>query len=167
MIVLVRGRSRFDADCNIYRNFHPNRSILSKDIHWQTFSHRQTDTHTHVKLKTSFLGVSVLVESGNVLSSTSNFWRYSFHSFYEHGSKTGPEAVQYCSSILLVTLVCVLSRFFPHVLAHCCENTSVYLQLVYPRPLSTKQWVDIVYLPAYCTRSTTQLLCCRYSGNHL
>ena len=36
---------------------------------------RQTDrqTHTHVKLKTSFLGVSVLVESGNVLSSASNF----------------------------------------------------------------------------------------------
>ena len=36
---------------------------------------RQTDrhTHTHVKLKTSFLGVSVLVESGNVLSSTLNF----------------------------------------------------------------------------------------------
>jgi len=34
---------------------------------------RTTDRHTHVKLKTSFLGVSVLVESGNVLSSTSNF----------------------------------------------------------------------------------------------
>jgi len=33
----------------------------------------QTDTHTHVKLKTSLLGV----ESGNVLSSTSNFRRYS------------------------------------------------------------------------------------------
>jgi len=37
-------------------------------IHWQTFSHRQ--------LKNSFLDVSVFVESGNVLSSTSNFWRY-------------------------------------------------------------------------------------------
>jgi len=34
---------------------------------------RQTDRHTHVKLKTSFLGVSVLVESGNVLISTSIF----------------------------------------------------------------------------------------------
>jgi len=34
-------------------------------------------THTHVKLKPSFLDVSVLVESGNVLSSTSNFWQYS------------------------------------------------------------------------------------------
>jgi len=36
-------------------------------------THRQT--HTHVNLKTSFLGVSVIVESGNVLlvSSTSNF----------------------------------------------------------------------------------------------
>jgi len=33
----------------------------------------QADTHTHVKLKTSFLGVSVLAESGNVLSSASNF----------------------------------------------------------------------------------------------
>ena len=38
---------------------------------------RQTDRRIHVKLKSSFLGVSVLVESGNVLSSTSNFWRYS------------------------------------------------------------------------------------------
>jgi len=34
---------------------------------------RQTDTHTRVKLKTRFLGVSVLVESRNVLTSTSNF----------------------------------------------------------------------------------------------
>ena len=34
-------------------------------------------TYTHVKLKTSFLGVFVLVESGNVLNSTSKFCRYS------------------------------------------------------------------------------------------
>jgi len=35
---------------------------------------RQTGTHTHFKLKTSFLGVSVSVESVNALvSSTSNF----------------------------------------------------------------------------------------------
>jgi len=40
-------------------------------------THRQTDTHTHVRLKTSFLGVLVLVKSGNVLSSTSKFCRYS------------------------------------------------------------------------------------------
>jgi len=72
-IVLVREGSRFEANCNIHRNFHPNRSTLSWDIHWRTFSHR----HTHVKLKTSFVGVSVLVKSGNVLSSTSNFWWYS------------------------------------------------------------------------------------------
>jgi len=39
------------------------------------FAHLQT--HTLVKLKTSFLGVSVLVEQGNMLSSTSNFRRYS------------------------------------------------------------------------------------------
>jgi len=45
-IVLFMGGSRFDANCNIYRNFHPNRSTLSSDIHWQTFSLRQTDTHT-------------------------------------------------------------------------------------------------------------------------
>ena len=38
-----------------------------------TQTDRQTDRHTHVKLKTSFLGVSVLVESGNVLISTSIF----------------------------------------------------------------------------------------------
>ena len=31
---------------------------------------KQTDRHTHVKLKTSFLDVSVLAESGNVLIST-------------------------------------------------------------------------------------------------
>jgi len=38
-----------------------------------------TDTHTqpHVKVKTSFLDVSVLEESGNVLTSTSNFLRRS------------------------------------------------------------------------------------------
>jgi len=48
---------------------------LFRKISTETFSHTQTDrhTHTHVKLKTSFLGVSVLVESGNVLSSSSNF----------------------------------------------------------------------------------------------
>ena len=28
-IVLVREGSRFDAHCNIHRNFHPNRSTLS------------------------------------------------------------------------------------------------------------------------------------------
>jgi len=33
----------------------------------------RTDRHTHVKLKTCFLDGSVFVESGNVLSSTSNF----------------------------------------------------------------------------------------------
>jgi len=37
-------------------------------------------THTQVNLKTSFLGVSVLVESENVLSSTSNFSWYSIRS---------------------------------------------------------------------------------------
>ena len=36
-----------------------------------TLTNFRTDTHD--KLKTSFLGVSVLVESRNVLSSTSNF----------------------------------------------------------------------------------------------
>jgi len=33
----------------------------------------RTHRQTHVKLKTSFLGVSVLVDTGNVLCSTSNF----------------------------------------------------------------------------------------------
>jgi len=48
---------------------------------------RQTQTHTHVKLKTSFLGVSVLVESGNELNfEFLTVFQY-FHSFYEHGSK--------------------------------------------------------------------------------
>jgi len=32
-IVLVRGGSRFDANCNIHRNFHLNQSTLSLDIH--------------------------------------------------------------------------------------------------------------------------------------
>ena len=42
---------------------------ISTDKLFRTYRH----THIHVKLKTSFLGVSVLVESGNVLSSSSNF----------------------------------------------------------------------------------------------
>ena len=37
-------------------------------------THRQRDRQTHTRqAKNQFLGVSVLVESGNVLSSTSNF----------------------------------------------------------------------------------------------
>jgi len=73
-IIRTREGFWFEANCNIHRNFLSNWSFVGK-IFRQTFSHRQT--HTHVKLKTTFLDVSVLVESENVLSSTSNFWRYS------------------------------------------------------------------------------------------
>ena len=62
----------------------PFRKISTDKLFCTDRQTRQIDktdrqTHTHVKLKTSFLGVLVLVESGNVLtvSSTSNFCRYS------------------------------------------------------------------------------------------
>jgi len=51
-IVLVRGGSRFDANCNIHRYFHIQ--VVRYPL---TNLFAQTDTHTHVKLKTSFLGV--------------------------------------------------------------------------------------------------------------
>jgi len=46
---------------------------LFRKISTDKLFHTDRHTHTQVKLKTSFIGVSVIVESGNVLSSTSNF----------------------------------------------------------------------------------------------
>ena len=78
-IVLVRGGSRFDANCytvifiqigQVFRKISTDKLFRT---HRQTDRQTETHRHTHVKLKTRFLGVSVLVESGNVLSSTSNF----------------------------------------------------------------------------------------------
>jgi len=90
-------------------------------------THRRTDTHTHVKLKPSFLCVSVLVESGNVLSSTSNFWRYSntsirstnmevksvpqCHAFRDHTPRKGctySSIPQYILGVMKETRFCYL-----------------------------------------------------------
>jgi len=71
-IVLARGGFRFDADTP---------KFLSKSVNLSVrYPLTNFFAQTHVKLKTSFLDVSVLEESGNVLSSTSNFRQYSNNS---------------------------------------------------------------------------------------
>jgi len=79
LIVLAMGGFWFEANCSKHRNFHSNRSTCSYEIFTDKLFRpdRRTHPRTHVKLKTSFLDVSLLVESGNVLRSTSNLWRYS------------------------------------------------------------------------------------------
>ena len=61
--------------------FHTDRQTdRQKNTHTHTWKNTlltYIHTHARAKLKSSFLGVSVLAESEHVLSSTSNFWRYS------------------------------------------------------------------------------------------
>jgi len=54
--VLARGGSRLRADCNIHQNFHSNGRLVRKISVDKRFG---SDTHTNVKVKTSFLGFCV------------------------------------------------------------------------------------------------------------
>jgi len=68
-IVLAGRGSRFEANCYTELFIQIGRLVRKISIDKLFLTDRQTDTN--VKLKTSFLDDSVLVESGNVLGSTS------------------------------------------------------------------------------------------------